>query len=474
MGELVTLSEYKTPPHNFEAEQALLGAILVNNEAYWGVAEFLRPEHFADAVHGMIYEACADLVDKGRPANPVTLKRRFDAEPELEKIGGVKYLARLAGSSVTIINAPDYGRIVFDLWQKRMLIALAQDIEADAYDPASPRSASGLIVSLDERLSGIASEAGQGGPKPLQYYLKEAIGKCEEAYKNQGRIIGVATGWARLDGMLAGMQDGDLVVVAGRPGMGKTDVACNIAFNAAHAGKRVLFASFEMAGFQISQRLLARMTGISAQAQRQGALDANDWSRLIGADKTLGELPITINDLADATVSRVRAHARRLKRRQGLDLIIIDYLQRMSTTRRFNNEVEALSHMTKGLKSLAKEAGAPVVLLSQLSRAVEGRDSKRPVLSDLRGSGSIEQDADVVMFAYREDYYLERNEPVIGAKNRAAWEEQMDEARGRLDLIVAKQRNGPIGTVKLYYDPARSWIANLNERPADAPAELAF
>ncbi len=256
--------------------------------------------------------------------------------------------------------------------------------------------------------------------------------------------------------------------------MGKTDIACNIAFNAAHQGKRVFFASAEMAGYQIGQRLLARMTGISAQTQRHGALDDNDWSRLIGADKKLAELPIIIDDLADATVSRIRAHARRLKRRHGLDLIIIDYLQRMSTTRRFNSEVEVLSHMTKGLKALAKEAGAPVVLLSQLNRAVEGRDNKRPTLSDLRGSGSIEQDADVVIFAYREDYYLERNEPAAGANNRGAWETQMEEARGRLDLIVAKQRNGPIGIIKLHYDPAKSWIANLDDRPAEAPAEPAF
>ena len=467
-------AQEKTPPHNFRAEQALLGAIFCNNECYWTVAEFLRPEHFADPAHILIYEACAALIDKGRPANPVTLKVRFDAEPELEAAGGAKYLARLAGSSTTTINAPDYGRIVFDLWQKREVIALAQDTEADAFDSASPRSAQEMITRLDERLSEITSEAGQDGPKPLKHHSTIAIAKCEEAYKNEGRIVGIATGFKRLDSMLAGMQDGDLVVIGGRSSMGKTDLAVNIAFNAAHAGQRVFFASVEMAGYQIAQRLLARMTGISAQEQRHGQLDSNAWRRLIAAERTLGELPIVIDDLADATVSRIRAHTRRLKRRQGLDLIIIDYLQRMSTTRRFNNEVEALSHMTKGLKALAKETGVPVIMLSQLSRAVEGRDNKRPTLPDLRGSGSIEQDADVVIFAYREDYYLERNEPPPEAKNHVAWEAQMEKGRGKIDLIVAKQRNGPIGTVSLYYDPARSLITNLDDRPAEAPAEPAF
>lgn len=474
MGEVVTLPEYKTPPHNFDAEQALLGAIFCNNECYWSVAEFLRPEHFADPAHVLIYEAVAALIDKGRPANPITLKPRFEAEAELEGIGGDKYLARLAGAATTTINASHYGRIVHDLWQRRELGALGQDIEAEAFDAKTTRTAPEMIAGLDDRLSEIASTAGQEGPKPLKHFLTEALAKTEEAYKNEGRIVGIATGWRRLDGMLAGMQGGDLVVVAGRPSMGKTDCAGNIALNAALGGKRVLFASVEMAGFQIGQRLLARMTGISALRQRNGQLDSNDWSRLIAAEKKLGELAIVIDDLADATVSRVRAHARRLKRRQGLDLIIIDYLQRMSTSRRFNHEVEALSHMTKSLKALAKDIGVPVVLLSQLSRAVEGRDNKRPGLSDLRGSGSIEQDADVVMFAYRESYYLERNEPPVGATNHAAWETQVERARGCLDLIVAKQRNGPTGTVPLYYDPAKSWIANPDERPAEAPAEPAF
>ena len=467
-------AQEKTPPHNFRAEQALLGAIFCNNECYWTVAEFLRPEHFADPAHILIYEACAALIDKGRPANPVTLKVRFDAEPELEAAGGAKYLARLAGSSTTTINAPDYGRIVFDLWQKREVIALAQDTEADAFDSASPRSAQEMITRLDERLSEITSEAGQDGPKPLKHHSTIAIAKCEEAYKNEGRIVGIATGFKRLDSMLAGMQDGDLVVVAGRTSMAKTDLACNILFNAARQGKRGFLCSVEMAGYQIAQRLLARMTGISAQAQRHGQLDENDWSRLIGAEKKLAELPIIIDDLADATVSRIRAHSRRLKRRQGLDLIVIDYLQRMSTTRRFNNDTQALSHMTRGLKTLAKECACPVVLLSQLNRALEGRDNKHPTLADLRGSGSIEEDADVVIFVYREEYYLERNEPAVGANNRAAWEAQMAQAKNRLEAIVAKQRNGPIGTVPLYYEPAKSWITNLDERPAETPAEPAF
>lgn len=472
--ELVTLPEYQTPPHNFEAEQALLGAIFCNNECYWSVAEFLRPEHFADPAHILIYEAVVALIEKGRPANPVTLKPRFDAEGELESAGGAKYLLRLAGSSTTTINAGHYGRIVHDLWQRRELGALGQDIEAEAFDAKTTRTAPEMITSLDERLSEISAEPGEGAPRPISYFSAQALSKNEEAYKNQGRIVGVATGFARLDAMLAGMQDGDLVVVAGRTSMAKTDLACNILFNAARQGKRGFLCSVEMAGYQIAQRLLARMTGISAQAQRHGQLDENDWSRLIGAEKKLAELPIIIDDLADATVSRIRAHARRLKRRQGLDLIVIDYLQRMSTTRRFNNDTQALSHMTRGLKTLAKECACPVVLLSQLNRALEGRDNKRPTLADLRGSGSIEEDADVVIFVYREEYYLERNEPAVGANNRAAWEAQMAQAKNRLEAIVAKQRNGPIGTVPLYYDPARSFIANLDERPAEAPAEPAF
>jgi replicative DNA helicase len=468
----------RIPPYNTDAEQALLGAILINNSAYARVSEFLAPEHFGYAVHGRIFAAIAKLIERGQIANPVTLKNLFEQDGALTEMGGAQYLAQLVNSAVTIINTEDYGRNIHDLYQRRELITLGEDVVNDAFHQDLDDPAREQIERAERRLFDLATAGRlEGGFRAFETALVDAINNAEAAFKRSGRTVGVATGFADLDKRLGGLHPSDLVILAGRPSMGKTALATNIAFNAAKAykptrgpdgrtfaedGAVIGFFSLEMSAEQLATRILAEESGVSSDRIRRGDVSHEDFDKFVRASQQLAALRLFIDDTPALTVSALRTRSRRLMRQQGLGLIIVDYLQLLRASnqvRVIENRVQEVSDITRGLKALAKELNVPVLALSQLSRAVEQREDKRPMLSDLRESGSIEQDADVVMFIFREEYYKSR-EPIRGPdeaddkfdKRYHAWKEELERVHGVGEIIVAKQRHGPIGTVKLRFD----------------------
>jgi replicative DNA helicase len=468
----------RVAPHNTEAEQALLGAIFRNNLAYGRVSDFLEAEHFANAVHARIYGAIGKLIERGQVANPVTLKNLFDQDGALAEIGGAQYLTRLAESAVTIINAEDYGRRIHDLHLRRQLIGLGEDVVNDAFRQDLDDDAVNQIERAEARLFELASTGqAEGGLRPLESALTRAINNAEAAFKRDGRTVGVATGFIDLDKKLGGLHPSDLVILAGRPGMGKTSLATNIAFNAAKAyvegigpnGRKIAedgavigFFSLEMSAEQLATRILAEESNVSSDRIRRGDVRKDDFDRFVAASQRLSTVPLYIDDTPALSVAALRTRARRLKRQQGLGLIVIDYLQllRPGGSRSSENRVQEISEITRGLKAIAKELEVPVIALSQLSRAVEQREDKRPQLADLRESGSIEQDADVVMFIFREEYYLSRAEPMQRPDEDSTkfndrhdkWRERCEQTYGLAEVIIAKQRHGPIGTVKLHFE----------------------
>ena len=478
----------RTPPYNTEAEQALLGALLINNAAHPRVSEFLQPEHFGNAVHARIYAAMGKLIGRGQVANPVTLKNLFDQDGALTEIGGAQYLARLAGAAVTIINAEDYGRTIHDLYLRRQLIALGEDVVNDAFRHDLDDRATEQIERAEKKLFDLAT-AGQaeGGFRDFAGALTSAITIAESAFKKSGKIVGVATGFVDLDKKLGGLHPSDLVILAGRPSMGKTALATNIAFNAARAykplrlpdgrlgaedGAVVGFFSLEMSAEQLATRILAEESGVSSDRIRRGDVSHEDFDRFVQASQELQALKLFIDDTPALSVPALRTRARRLMRQQGLGLIVVDYLQLLRPSvqvRSLENRVQEISDITRGLKALAKELDVPVLALSQLSRAVEQREDKRPMLADLRESGSIEQDADVVMFIFREEYYLSRGQPLRRANETdekyndryERWQNRFNEVYGLGEVIIAKQRHGPIGTIKLHFDAETTKFDNL-------------
>jgi len=469
-------SLYRTPPANIEAEQALLGAILVNNAAYHRVAEFLRPEHFAEGVHGRVFAAIAKLMERGQLANPVTLKNLFDQDGALAEIGGAQYLARLAASVVTIINAEDYGRTIHDLFLRRQLITIGEDVVNEAYEHDLDRQATLQIETAEQKLFALA-ETGQyeGGFKPFISALTSAITQAEAAFKRSGRTTGVSTGFVDLDKLLGGLHPSDLIVLAGRPSMGKTALATNIGFNAARAykpgkapdgrtiaedGAVIGFFSLEMSAEQLATRILSEESGVPSNNIRKGEVSHEDFDRFVQASQRLATVPFFVDDTPALTIAGLRTRARRLLRQQGLGMIVVDYLQLLrGNDAGAENRVQEISEITRGLKALAKELNVPVLALSQLSRAVEAREDKRPMLSDLRESGSIEQDADVVMFVFREEYYLSRGEPMRRPEENDErynmryedWKQRLEQCHGTAEILVAKQRHGPIGKVTLRF-----------------------
>jgi replicative DNA helicase len=486
----------RIPPHNYEAEQALLGAVLANNLVFDKVNEFLRPEHFADAVHGRIYEAIGKLIQRGQIANVLTLKNMFDQDEALAEVGGAQYLARLANAVVTIINAEDYGRAIHDLFLRRQLIDLGEEVANAAYAIDLDTTALDQIELAEQQLYGLA-ETGQAdsGLRPLTESLKTAIDVAEAAFKRESHVTGVTTGLDDLDRKLGGLHPSDLVILAGRPSMGKTALATNIAFNAASAyrerrddtgkvevqeGGKIAFFSLEMSAEQLATRILSEETGISSDRIRRGEVREEDFPRFVAAAQKLSRVPFFIDDTPALTVPSLRTRARRLKRQHGLGLIVIDYLQLMRSagSSRNDNRVQEISEITRGLKAIAKELDVPVLALSQLSRAVEQREDKRPQLADLRESGSIEQDADVVMFIYRDQYYHERTPPKQrDDETDEKFNERMDryqEKGARIhnvaEVNIAKQRHGPIGTVELFFDGMITKFGNLirDDRLPDA------
>src|SRR5947209_6396156 len=490
------------PPANVEAEQALLGAILINNAAHGRVAEFLLPEHFGNAVHGRIYAAISRLIERGQIANPVTLKNLFDQDGALQEIGGAQYLARLAESAVTIINAEHYGRTIHDLHLRRELITIGQDVVTDAYRHDLDNPATEQIERAEAKLFELATTGdAEGGLREFGVALKAAIDMAAAAYKRDGRTVGVASGFKDLDKKLGGLHPSDLIIVAGRPSMGKTALATNIAFHAAKNyraaqgpdgrkdvnlpaddGAVIAFFSLEMSAEQLATRLLAEESGTSSDRIRRGDVRREDFDKFVAASTRLAQVPLYIDDTPALSVSALRTRARRLKRQQGLGLIVIDYLQLMrpaTGTRAIENRVQEISDITRGLKAIAKELDVPVIACSQLSRAVEQREDKRPQLADLRESGSIEQDSDVVMFIFREEYYLSRAEPTHRPEETPekfndryeSWKERCEASYGLADIIIAKQRHGPIGTVKLHFEAETTKFDNFIGAE-QLPAEL--
>ena len=460
-------AEYRTLPHNIEAEQALLGAILINNEAINRVSSFLAPEDFFERVHGRVFEAATKLIERGQIATPVTLKHFFEDDEALADVGGGQYLARLAGAAVTIINAGDYGRAIHDLALRRQLIQIGEDMVNAAFDASIDEPATAQIEESEQGLFNLAEHGRiEGGFRPFSASLNAAVEMAEAAYKRDGGVTGVATGFADLDSMLGGLHRSDLIVLAGRPSMGKTALATNIAFSAASAyrtekndegetetvdGAVIGFFSLEMAAEQLAMRILGEASGIPSEKVRRGQLSESDFLKVVAACQQLENTPFFIDDTAALTVAALRTRARRLKRQHRLGMVVVDYLQLLNPSGRYDNRVLEISEVTRGLKALAKELDVPVLALSQLSRAVEQREDKRPLLSDLRESGAIEQDADVVLFIYREEYYLERRQPEPGTEAHEKWQQNMDRVHNVAEIIVGKQRHGPTGLIKLQF-----------------------
>ncbi|WP_142848700.1 replicative DNA helicase [Telmatospirillum sp. J64-1] len=479
---------FRTPPHNYEAEQALLGAILVNNRTYEKVSEFLRPEHFADPAHARIFDACGKLINRGQIANPVTLKTILEQDQALAEIGGTHYLAQLAGSVVTIINAEDYGRLIFDLHLRRELIDLGEELVNDAFQGDVDTSALDQISQAEAKLYELGTTGQiEGGFQDFKTAVINAVHMAEAAHKRAGQLSGVPTGLRDLDKKLGGLHPSDLLILAGRPSMGKTALATNIAFNAAKRyreevdalgnrkaadGAVVAFFSLEMSAEQLATRILSEQAEVQSHKIRQGEMSNEEFQRLVLAAQELHALKLYIDDTPALSISAVRTRCRRLKRQNGLGLVVVDYLQLLrGSSTRSENRVQEVSEITRGLKALAKELDVPVIALSQLSRSVESREDKRPQLSDLRESGSIEQDADIVMFVFREQYYLERAEPARRPDESddkfndryAAWQKRCEEVWNTGEVIVAKQRHGPVGTVRLFFNGDYTKFGDLAE-----------
>lgn len=470
-------------PYNLEAEQGLLGILLLDNRMLERVSDFLHPFHFADVTHGKIYEGIVRFSERGQIADPITLKDYFDKEKALESVGGAKYLVDLAASVLSISSAADYGRLIYDLYLRRELLDIGQSICTDAKTYEFEESPLQQIESAEKKLFDLATKGQTGGGLvDFGAAATHALRMAEQAFKRDSKIVGVTSGLLDLDNWLGGLHPSDLLILAGRPSMGKTALATNIAFNAAnavlqkkHGGAPVAFFSLEMSSEQLASRVLAAESKISSDKLRKGEIRAEDFPRFVEVTRNLQELPLYIDDTPAITVSAIRNRARRMQRQHGLGLIIIDYLQLIEGgggKRNSDNRTNEISNISRGLKAIAKELDVPVIALSQLSRAVEQRDDKRPQLSDLRESGSIEQDADVVMFVYRDEYYLERKRPPEGTDKYAEWLAKMNLIRKEAEVIIAKQRHGPVGTVKLYFEGHLTKFANLSEKQIDVSAPV--
>ena len=467
---------FREAPHNIEAEQALLGAILVNNEALDRVSNFLKADHFFDPLHGRIYETAAKLIMGGKRATPITLKTFFQNDAPVGELSVPQYLGRLAANATTIINAEDYGRTVYDLAVRRHLIAIGETMVNTAYDSPIDAPPSAQIEEAEQQLYELAETGKYGsGFEPFSSALTDAIDMAANAYRRDGGLSGLATGFTDLDQRMGGLQPSDLIIIAGRPSMGKTALATNIAYHVAKAytsnpdgdapldGAVVGFFSLEMSAEQLATRIIAEQSYIPSERIRRGRIDSDEFDRIVEVSQELQNLPLFIDQTGGITVAQLAARARRLKRQRGLGFIVVDYLQLLSGSSRRAQEgrVQEVSEITTGLKALAKELHVPILALSQLSRQVEQREDKRPQLADLRESGSIEQDADVVLFVFREEYYLERSQPRENTEEHRQWQEAMNIVTGKADVIIGKQRHGPTGTVTLQFTPEFTRFSNL-------------
>jgi len=470
---------YRSAPHNIEAEQSLLGAILVNNDAFYRVSDFLEPKHFFETLHQKIYETAGSLIRMGKVATPVTLKTFFPADADILGMTVSQYLARLAAEATTIINAQDYGRTIYDLSLRRDLIGIGEDMVNVAFDAPVDFAPRAQIEDAERKLYELA-ESGRydGGFQKFSQALTVAVDMAAKAFQRDGKLSGIATGLRDLDIKMGGLQQSDLIIVAGRPGMGKTALATNIAYNVARAyrgevqadgttravnGGIVGFFSCEMSAEQLATRIIAERTGIPSSTIRRGGISEGDFEKIRDYSIELQSLPFYVDETGGLSIAQLSARARRLKRQKGLDLIVVDYIQLLQGSSRRSSEsrVQEVTEITTNLKALAKELNVPVIALSQLSRQVENRDDKRPQLADLRESGSIEQDADVVLFVFREEYYLANKEPRAGTPEYEKWQLDMSLVHGKGEVIIGKQRHGPTGTVELSFDAAVTRFGDL-------------
>ena len=485
---LLGLSQ-RQPPTNDRAEMALLGALLANNKAYERVSEFLVPEHFADPVHGRIYQAIARRVSEGRLADAVTLKAEFEHSGMLEEVGGTAYLAQLLTAMVGVINAGEYGRAIHDAWIRRQLIDLGEEVVNNAFGATPELDGKSQIEIAEQELFKLATEGGTPtGFVTFEKALTLAVEGAQRAFQRSGGVSGLSTGLRDLDKKTGGLHPSDLVILAGRPGMGKTALATKIAFGAARALREeaqsdradrvaagsVAIFSLEMSAEQLATRLLAEEARVSGDRIRKGEIGQKDFDRFVQVVREIASLPMHIDDTPALSLSAMRTRCRRLKRTNGLSLVVVDYLQLMrpSLGTKPESRVLEISQITQGLKAIAKELSVPVVALSQLSRAVESREDKRPQLSDLRESGTIEQDADMVMFIYRDQYYLQQREPKQMAFDTEdkfqhaleKWQRDMEAVHNRAELLIEKQRHGPTGKIDLLFEGEFTRYADLDLR----------
>ncbi len=448
-------------PSNIEAEQALLGSILVNNDIIDEIANLISSNIFYDPAHVKIYEVIENLNNKGMIANPITLKNFFEKDNMLNEVGGTEYLVKLTRFSGSVKQAIDYAKIIHEMYLRRELVQISDKLSNDTLNAnAQEQNAENIIESAEKSLFDLA-ERGSFTQSFLKFNqaLDQTIEMATLAMKNDQGIVGVPTGLTDLDEKLGGLHRSDLIILAGRPSMGKTALATNIAYNAAqHVLKRqekssIAFFSLEMSSEQLSTRILSEQARIKSDDIRRGKVTEEEINRYIETSRNIYNLPLFIDETPAITIATLSNRARRIKRLFGLNLIVVDYIQLMrSSSNKNEGRVQEISEITQGLKALAKELSVPVLALSQLSRAVEQRDDKQPQLADLRESGSIEQDADVVMFVYREAYYLERKQPKLGSIEHAEWQSKMNDVNGLADIILGKQRHGPTGTVKVEFE----------------------
>ncbi len=467
-------------PHNIEAEAALLGALMIDNRLIEDVQLRLKPEHFYEAVHGRVYEAVLRLADRNMVANPVTLKPLFEADEAMKQLGGPGYLAMLTGSGAALIGARDFAQQIYDLALLRALIGVGRTMVEQALDMSEDVDPKSQIEQAEVELYKVAEQGGESGSvKSFVQAATEAVKQAERAFNSGGHVSGITTGLDSLNAKMGGLHRSDLIILAGRPGMGKTSLATNIAFNAAQRitrdredgiddekslGAAVAFFSLEMSADQLATRILAEQSGISSENLRMGKINQSEFRRLAQAAADLERLPLFIDDTPGLTIAALRTRARRLKRQHKIDLIVVDYLQLLQGSGRSSdgNRVQEISEISRGLKQLAKELHVPVIALSQLSRAVEQREDKRPQLSDLRESGSIEQDADIVLFVYRGEYYIMARRPdEHDAAKFSEWQAEMERAYGIAEVIVAKQRHGSTGRVPLRFEAMITKFSDL-------------
>ena len=450
-------NNFKELPNNIEAEQSVIGSILLTNEIFDEINTIISNKNFYDPMHQKIFSAIESLIYKGMLANPITLKNYF--ENEKDEINVPEYLVKITKFSTSTRQAIEYSKIIYDAYVRRELIKISENT-IDVAKLNDLNNTGQSIIENSEKLLFDLAEKGSFNSSLVKFdeAMKLTIEMASNAYKNEEGIVGVPTGLRDIDEKLGGLHQSDLVIIAGRPSMGKTALATNIAFNAANKlqqnGKKssVAFFSLEMSSEQLSTRILAEQSRITSNDIRRGRISEEQFDKFIETSKNISELPLFIDETPAISIAALSNRARRIKRIYGLDLVVIDYIQLMRAVNTKDGRVQEISEITQGLKALAKELSVPVLALSQLSRAVEQRDDKKPLLSDLRESGSIEQDADVVMFVYREAYYLERKEPRPATVEHAEWQAKMNEVSNLAEVIISKQRHGPTGSVPLEFE----------------------